>query len=49
MKIHSGFEKIEDFVYGLESLYFGDLDEIKRGLQPAKGRFYCKVHYQVTQ
>jgi len=30
------FEKIEDVIEGLESLPFGELDEIKRGLQPAK-------------
>lgn len=30
------FEKIEDVISGFESLPFGELDEIKRGLQPAK-------------
>jgi hypothetical protein len=30
------FEKIEDVSDGLEGLPFGELDEIKRGLQPAK-------------
>lgn len=30
------FEKIEDVIAGLESLPFGELDEIKRGQQPAK-------------
>jgi len=30
------FEKIEDVIVGLESLPFGELDEIKRGQQPAK-------------
>jgi hypothetical protein len=30
------FEKIEDVIDGLESLPFGELDEIKRGLQSAK-------------
>jgi hypothetical protein len=30
------FEKIEDVIDGIETLPFGDLDEIKRGLQPAK-------------
>lgn len=30
------FEKIEDVIEGCESLPFGELDEIKRGLQPAK-------------
>jgi hypothetical protein len=30
------FEKIEDVTDGLEGLPFGELDEIKRGLQPAK-------------
>jgi hypothetical protein len=30
------FEKIEDVIEGVESLPFGELDEIKRGLQPAK-------------
>lgn len=30
------FEKIKDVIGGLESLSFGELDEIKRGFQPAK-------------
>ncbi len=30
------FERIEDVIDGLESLPFVDLDEIKRGIQPAK-------------
>jgi hypothetical protein len=30
------FEKIEDVINGIEGLPFGELDEIKRGLQPAK-------------
>lgn len=30
------FEKIEDVIKGLSSMPFADLDEIKRGLQPAK-------------
>lgn len=30
------FEKIEDVIDGLESIPFGELDEIKRGLQQAK-------------
>jgi hypothetical protein len=30
------FEKIEDVIDGLQSIPFGELDEIKRGLQPAK-------------
>jgi len=30
------FEKIEDVTDGLEGIPFGELDEIKRGLQPAK-------------
>ena len=30
------FEKMEDVIDGLEGLPFGELDEIKRGLQPAK-------------
>jgi hypothetical protein len=30
------FEKVEDVIDGLESLPFGEWDEIKRGLQPAK-------------
>ena len=30
------FEKIEDVVKGLEGIPFGELDEIKTGLQPAK-------------
>ena len=30
------FEKIEDVVTGLEKIHFTELDEIKRGLQPAK-------------
>lgn len=30
------FEKVEDVIDGLERLPFGELDEIKRGLQPAK-------------
>jgi hypothetical protein len=30
------FEKIEEVTDGLEGLPFGELDEIKRGFQPAK-------------
>jgi hypothetical protein len=41
------FEKIEDVVDGLESLPFGELDEIKRGLQPAKISL-LKSLYSVT-
>jgi len=38
------FEKIEDVVAGLESLPFGELDEIKRGLQPAKVNSLKRLH-----
>ncbi|MCL4474723.1 MAG: hypothetical protein M1508_00650 [Nitrospirae bacterium] len=41
------FEKIEDVVDGLEGLPFGELDEIKRGLQPAKVDSLKKL-YNVT-
>jgi hypothetical protein len=35
------FEKIEDITTGIESLPFGELDEIKRGQQPAQ--FACAI------
>jgi hypothetical protein len=38
------FEKIEDVIVGLEGLPFGELDEIKRGLQPAKVNSLKRVH-----
>lgn len=41
------FEKIEDVIFGLESLPFGELDEIKRGFQPAKIDSLKKL-YNVT-
>ncbi len=42
------FEKVEDVIYGLESLPFGELDEIKRGLQPAKIDSLKRLHYIIT-
>lgn len=42
------FEKIEDVIDGLESLPFGELDEIKRGLQPAKVESLKRLYYVVT-
>lgn len=42
------FEKIEDVIEGVESLPFGELDEIKRGLQPAKVDSLKRLHYVVT-
>ncbi|MBI5410235.1 MAG: hypothetical protein HZA14_12810 [Nitrospirae bacterium] len=39
------FEKIEDVVEGLEGLPFGELDEIKRGQQPAKVDSLKRLHY----
>lgn len=39
------FEKVEVVIDGLESLPFGELDEIKRGLQPAKIDSLKKLHY----
>lgn len=41
------FEKIEDIIKGLSSIPFAELDEIKRGLQPAKvvalKQLYCTL------
>lgn len=34
------FEKIEDVIRGVASMPFGELDEIKRGLQPTKYAYY---------
>lgn len=42
------FEKIEDVIEGIESLPFGELDEIKRGLQPAKIDSLKRLHYVAT-
>ncbi len=42
------FEKIEDVIEGLESLPFGELDEIKRGMQPAKLDAFKRLHYVLT-
>lgn len=42
------FEKIEDVIYGLESLPFGELDEIKRGFQPAKIDSLKKLYIVTT-
>lgn len=42
------FEKVEDVIYGLESLPFGELDEIKRGLQPAKIDLLKRLHYIIA-
>ncbi len=41
------FEKIEDVAEGLEGLPFGELNEIKTGLQPAKLDALKKLHYVV--
>ncbi|MEK7280404.1 MAG: hypothetical protein AAB090_07145 [Nitrospirota bacterium] len=42
------FEKIEVVINGLESLPFGELDEIKSGLQPAKIDSLKKLNYVTT-
>jgi len=42
------FEKIEDVIDGLESLPFGELDEIKRGMQPAKLDSLKRLYYIMT-
>lgn len=42
------FEKIEDVIYGIETLPFGELDEIKRGLQPAKIDSLKRLYYVAT-
>ncbi len=42
------FEKIEDVIDGLDGLPFGELDEIKRGLQPAKVDSLKRLHYVIT-
>ncbi len=42
------FEKIEDIIYGLETMPFGELDEIKRGLQPAKVDSLKKLYSTTT-
>lgn len=42
------FEKIEDVIDGLDGLPFGELDEIKRGMQPAKIDSLKRL-YAVTQ
>ena len=39
------FEKIKDVVEGLEGIPFGELDEIKRGQQPAKVESLKKLYY----
>lgn len=41
------FEKIEDVAEGLEGLPFGELNEIKTGLQPAKLDALKKLHHVV--
>lgn len=42
------FEKIEDVIASLESLPFGELDEIKRGQQPAKIESLKKLQNAAT-
>jgi len=42
------FENIEDVIYDIEALPFGELDEIKRGLQPAKIDSLKKLHDVTT-
>ncbi len=42
------FEKIEDVICGIETLPFGELDEIKRGLQPAKIDSLKRLYYVTT-
>lgn len=42
------FEKIKDVIEGVESMPFGELDEIKRGLQPAKVDSLIRLHEVVT-
>ncbi len=42
------FEKIDDVVKGIECLPFGELDEIKRGMQPAKVGSLKKLHQVLT-
>ena len=42
------FEKIEDVIAGLENLPFGELDEIKRGQQPAKIESLMKLQNLAT-
>ncbi len=42
------FEKIEDVIAGIESLPFGELDEIKRGQQPAKIESLKKLQNAAT-
>lgn len=42
------FEKIEDVIDGIEGLPFSELDEIKRGMQPAKVESLKKLHYVAT-
>ena len=42
------FEKIEDVIYDIEALPFGELDEIKRGLQPAKIDSLKRLHDVTT-
>src|SRR3990172_3218434 len=42
------FEKIEDVIYDIKALPFGELDEIKRGLQPAKIDSLKRLHSVTT-
>jgi len=42
------FVKVEDVIKGLEGIPFSELDEIKRGLQPAKIESLKKLHDTVT-
>ncbi|HEX9061661.1 MAG TPA: hypothetical protein VF941_15880, partial [Clostridia bacterium] len=42
------FAKVEDVIVGLESIPFSELDEIKRGVQPAKIESLKKLHAAVT-
>lgn len=42
------FEKVEDVIEGLETLPFAELDEIKRGLQPAKIESLKHLHRVTT-
>ena len=42
------FEKIEDVIAGLEKLPFGEFDEIKKGMQPAKVVLLSKLHSAIN-
>lgn len=42
------FEKIKDVSFGLENMPFAELNEIKRGLQPAKVNELKRLHNVLT-